>query len=108
MKTVSLIIAAALLLCVPAFTREHNPNIAILTANPIFKKNCSKCHGGGAEGRHFTKTPSLVSDRVASAPPEDLSNIITNGKGNMPRFGDKISAIDIDAIVQQIKAANAK
>ena len=107
MKTISLL-TAALLLCIPAFARERNPNIAMLTGNPEFKKYCTKCHGGGAEGRHFTKTPSLVSDKVAAAPPEDLRNIITNGKGNMPRFGDKISATDIDAIVQQIKAANAK
>ena len=35
---------------------------------------------------------------------DDLRNIITNGKHHMPKFGGKLSAPEIDALVAQIKA----
>lgn len=56
------------------------PSDTGLTANPVFQKNCAKCHGKTAEGRHFGG-PSLISEKTAMASTDDLSNIITNGKG---------------------------
>lgn len=78
-----------------------------LTANPVFQKNCAKCHGENAEGRHF-RGPSLISGKVAGASADDLSNIIQNGKGHMPKFANKLTAEEIDALVGQIKSANKK
>jgi len=76
-----------------------------LTSNPVYGKNCAKCHGDTAAGRHF-RGPSLKSNKVASATAEDLRTIITNGKGHMPKFKDKLSSEQIDDLVQQIEAAN--
>jgi mono/diheme cytochrome c family protein len=90
-----------------AFAFAQNPNSASLASNPVYEKNCAKCHGKTAEGRHFGG-PSLVSDKVANKSVDDLRAIITHGKGHMPHFDSKLSSGDIDALVLQIKAANAK
>ncbi len=78
-----------------------------LTANPVFQTNCAKCHGKTAEGRHFAG-PSLRSEKTRAMSEEDLRNMISNGKGHMPKFGAKLSPAEIDTLVQQIKAADQK
>jgi mono/diheme cytochrome c family protein len=78
-----------------------------LTGNAHYEKNCAKCRGKSAEGRHFAG-PSLKSDKVAGASDEDLRNMITNGKGHMPKFGGKLTADEIDILVQQIRSLNKK
>jgi len=85
----------------------QSPNAAPLTSNPVYQKDCAKCHGKTAEGRHFGG-PALVSDKVAGESVDNLRNIITHGKGRMPHFDAKLSSSDIDALALQIKAANAK
>ena len=78
-----------------------------LTSNPVFEKNCAKCHGKTAEGRHFGG-PSLASEKVAASSADDLKNMITNGKGRMPKYAGKLTPEEIDTLVQQIKALNKK
>ncbi len=74
-----------------------------LTTDPVYRKSCAKCHGKTGEGRHFGG-PSLRSEKVRAASTEDLRNMITNGKGRMPKFGAKLSAAEIDKLVQEIQA----
>jgi len=78
-----------------------------LTENEVYKKECAHCHGKTAEGRHFAG-PSLVSEKAAAASDDDLRNIITNGKGHMPKFTGKLTAEEIDTLVKQIRAANKR
>jgi len=78
-----------------------------LTTNPIFQKECAKCHGKTAEGRHFGG-PSLVSGKSVSMSDDDVNNMITNGKGRMPKYGGKLSPEEIDTLVRQIKEARGK
>jgi mono/diheme cytochrome c family protein len=80
---------------------------ATLTANPVYQKQCAKCHGKSAEGRHFGG-PSLVSPKIVAAAIDDLRNIINNGKGRMPKYSAKLSSEDINRLILQIKAANTK
>jgi mono/diheme cytochrome c family protein len=107
LKTIQLLAIVALLGTF-VFAEERNPNIEILIGNPIYHRNCAKCHGKSAEGRRFSHAPSLISEKNAAASPDDLRAIIANGKGGMPPFGGKIAAVDLDALVQQIKTANTK
>lgn len=86
---------------------EEKLSSSTLTSDSTYQKNCAKCHGKTAEGRHFGG-PSLVSEKVSSASPDDLRNIIANGKGRMPKYGGKLSADDINRLILQIKAANIK
>ncbi len=74
-----------------------------LTSNPVFERNCAKCHGKKAEGRHFGG-PSLRSEKVRAATADGLRSMIINGKGRMPKFGAKLPAAEIDKLVQQIEA----
>jgi len=78
-----------------------------LTVNPIFEKQCAKCHGKTAEGRHFAG-PSLVSGKSTSLSEEELRNIISNGKGRMPKYAGKLKPEEIDALVHQITEARGK
>ena len=78
-----------------------------LTTNPVYTKECAKCHGKTAEGRHFAG-PSLINEKTAAASSEDLHNIIVSGKGHMPKFAGKLSPEDMDTLVKQIQSLNKK
>ncbi len=78
-----------------------------LTSNAVYQKNCEKCHGKTAEGRHFGG-PALVSEKAAAMSRDDLRKMITDGKGHMPKFAGKLTGEEIDLLVQQIQAANKK
>ncbi|MGA9801226.1 MAG: cytochrome c [Terriglobales bacterium] len=106
MKTFRLAIATcSLSVAFAAVVAENPPSGETLTANPVYQKNCAKCHGKTAEGRHFGG-PSLFLDKPASA--DDLRNMIANGKGRMPKYGGKLTAEEIDRLVQQIETLNKK
>ena len=75
---------------------------ASLIHNSVYERNCAKCHGKTATGRHFGG-PSLASPSVAAASSDDLRNIISNGKGHMPKFAGKLTLKEIDQLVAQIK-----
>lgn len=83
------------------------PPDSALISNPVFEKNCAKCHGKTAEGRHFGG-PSLVSEKTIASSADDLRNLITNGKGHMPKYRGKLSTEEIDALVRQIKSGRSK
>jgi mono/diheme cytochrome c family protein len=83
------------------------PPDATLTANPVYQKNCAKCHGKTAEGRHFGG-PTLISETVAATSADDLRAIINNGKGHMPKYEGKLSSEEIETLVRQIKVPNKK
>ncbi len=80
----------------------QTPPAGRLIENPVYQKDCAKCHGETGEGRHF-RGPSLVSEKVAATSREDLRSIITNGKHHMPKFEGKLTAEEIDTLVRQIK-----
>jgi mono/diheme cytochrome c family protein len=86
---------------------QTRPADTTLIANPIFQNKCAKCHGKTAEGRHFGG-PSLISEKNTATPTEDLRNIVTNGKGRMPKYTGKLTSEEIEKLVQQIKALNNK
>jgi mono/diheme cytochrome c family protein len=102
----SLAIAACFLFSalVPC-SAQTPPSDKTLAANLIFQKNCAKCHGKSAEGRHFGG-PSLISAKATST--DDLHNIITNGKGRMPKYIGKLTSDEIDTLVQEINKLNKK
>ena len=95
------------LLCAPSLLAAQSSSADSLTANPVFQNNCAKCHGKSAGGR-FMAGPSLVSEKVTSAAADGLRDVITNGKGRMPKFSGKLSPAEIDTLVQQIKSAGKK
>jgi mono/diheme cytochrome c family protein len=108
LKTSRLTVAlCSLFFALAAAFAQNAPSDATLTADPVFRKNCAKCHGKTAEGRHFGG-PSLVSEKAAATSSDDLRNIISNGKGRMPKYAGKLTSEEIDTMVQQIKTLNKK
>lgn len=101
------ITVCALFFALTAVSAQTSPSDATLIANPIFEKNCAKCHGKTAEGRHFGG-PSLISEKIVAASADDLRTVIANGKGHMPKYAGKLTPEEIDTLVQQIKAVNKK
>lgn len=102
MNPLRLTLVVFLLVTIAASAQEAKEGMP-LTANPVYQQNCAKCHGKSAEGR-FMAGPSLVSDKTSATSADALRNIIANGKHRMPKFGEKLPAPDIDALVTQIKA----
>ncbi len=107
MKTSRLAAVCFLFVAVTAAYAQTPLSNTSLTENPVFRKNCAKCHGKTAEGRHFGG-PSLVSEKTSAASTDELRNIITNGKHHMPKYAGKLTAEEIDTLVQKIKASNKK
>ena len=65
----------------------------------VFARNCASCHGrdgGGGVG------PKLADGRVVERypNPSDHRAVVVNGRGVMPRWGDKLSDQEIDAVVR--------
>lgn len=91
---------------------QSQPPATSLSANPVFQKNCAKCHGKTAEGHRFGG-PSLVSPKASGTSADKLHNIIANGKGHiprfhMPKFSGKLTSEEIDMLVEQIQAPARK
>jgi len=84
------LIGGLVLFAFTAVLAQTPPSESTLTTNPVYTKECAKCHGKTAEGRHFGG-PALVSDKAAAASGDDLRNIIANGKGHMPKFAGKLT-----------------
>jgi mono/diheme cytochrome c family protein len=99
------LIAIACLSCTPTALFAQTPDDTTLTSNPVYEKNCAKCHGKSAEGRHFGG-PSLVTEKTIATPADDLRNIITNGKGHMPKYSGRLSAEEIEGWSSRSRPAN--
>ena len=111
MKPYQLTIAVCSVFLAPVTVlAQTQPRATSLTANPVFQRNCAKCHGKTAEG-HRLGGPSLVSPKTTGTPADKLRDIIANGKGHvpkfrMPKFGDKLTSEEIDMLVRQIQIAH--
>jgi mono/diheme cytochrome c family protein len=70
---------------------------AVASGAEIFAKSCQRCHG--AEGIKDSRTPNLQTIALDKA---GLVKSITNGKNNMPAFGEKLSAAEISAVADLI------
>jgi len=93
---------AVLALLTPVLAKSPRSESA-LASNPVYQRDCAKCHGKTAEGR-FMAGPSLASDKVVNASDDELRDIITHGHHRMPKFEGKLSPEDINKLVFQIKS----
>jgi len=80
----------------------------------VFKKKCVMCHGvdGKANtdmGRQLNAL-SLLSDEVRKLSPDEMKQVVTDGKGSMPSFTDQLSPDEITAVVGYVRTLqkNAK
>jgi len=71
-----------------------------------YKARCKVCHGANAEGKPQMKIPALKTRADRSE--AELTKAIEDGNPTstpkMPTFKDKLTAEDIKALVEEIKA----
>lgn len=63
----------------------------------IYSRNCVSCHGAEGEGARALAIAGIGA--VLAENPTPLTNLVTNGGINMPAFGNRLSAEEIDAVV---------
>jgi mono/diheme cytochrome c family protein len=72
-----------------------------------FKAKCAMCHGPDGKGDtsmgKTLKLRDLGSADVQGQSDADLTNIITNGKGKMPKYDGKLTADQIKDVVKYIR-----
>ena len=79
---------------------DHDTNeiAASIDAANIFSQRCSGCHG---QDRGGSRGPALLPN-VLTKNPTSYANTITNGSGAMPSWGNRLSADEINALVEFI------
>lgn len=91
---VFLMIALSLLFISPAQAQD---------AATLFKSKCAACHGADGSGNTAVgksmKLRDLRSADVQKETDEELTAMITNGKGAMPAYKDKLSGDQIKQLV---------
>lgn len=72
----------------------------------IFGDRCAGCHGGDGSGGIG---PRLAGGRVVAVYPDaaDEIAVVTNGRGGMPAFGERLSAEEIAAVVDYTRTVLA-
>jgi hypothetical protein len=71
---------------------------------------CSPCHGAVGDGNGITKkygmgaTPSYHDDRLRKMAEGEIFNTITNGKGQMNPYSDKLRPADRWAVIAYVRA----
>jgi mono/diheme cytochrome c family protein len=65
----------------------------------VFADRCASCHGSDGSGRNG---PQLSDGRVVERFPDvaDQIEIVTDGSGAMPSFDGRLSAEEIEAVVE--------
>jgi mono/diheme cytochrome c family protein len=77
---------------------DQNDQTTTINAADIFAQRCSGCHGADREGGGG---PALLPG-VLTKDPSAYINTITNGSGSMPAWGSRLSAAEINALVEFI------
>ena len=74
---------------------------------------CSPCHGASGRGdgivtsRGFPRPPSYFDERLKAVPPEHIVGVITNGRGAMYPYAERVPPEDRWAIAHFVKALQA-
>jgi mono/diheme cytochrome c family protein len=75
-----------------------------------FQIYCLPCHGAVGDGNGITKkygmgaVPTYHDDRIRKMPEGEIFNTITNGKGQMNPYADKLAPSDRWAVVAYVRA----
>jgi len=87
-----IMVLAMLLLCVPAARAQG-------TAEATYKAKCVGCHGPDGAGMtpagKAMKVRDFHSPEVQKETDAELTDIISNGKNKMPKYGDKLKDTEI-------------
>lgn len=90
----------------PAVTSvsSRNEPAAALRGHDLFLMNCAHCHGDDARGTE--EGPDLTKFNKSEA---RIASVVKNGiKGEMPRFGQKLTNADVQELIRFIRSLNGR
>ena len=104
----TLIVVAAAVLSLFNVLGAVNTNEAAADARTIYNRQCVACHGRDGRGRTRKGRQAHARDMTDASWQDDVSderlfNSISNGRGKMPAFRQKIAENDIDALVAHVR-----
>jgi mono/diheme cytochrome c family protein len=89
---------------------EDDEEPSVRAARALWTVSCAGCHGRGGRGDGSSKPPGAQvadltrSEWQSSRTDAQIAQVIRDGKGMMPAFGDKIVAAGIDALVAHVRS----
>ena len=87
----------------PALAAEPTPNAPLADAQELFTVQCAGCHPNGGNiirrGKNL-KLRALTRNGIDSV--EAIASLITNGKGIMSAYGDRLSPEEIDVLATYV------
>jgi mono/diheme cytochrome c family protein len=75
-----------------------------LTSDQNYDKQCAKCHGKDAGGRHFGG-PALATTQLSL---DEVKAVIENGRKRMPAYKGKLTDEQIGTLATEIKGLSKK
>ena len=85
---------------------------ALADAEATYKSKCAGCHGpdgtGNTPAGMAMKVRDFHSPEVQKETDTELTDIITNGKNKMPKYGDKLKDSDIKELVGYLRMLGKK
>ena len=90
----------------PAVTSvaSRNESSVTMRGRDLFLMNCAHCHGDDARGTE--EGPDLTKFNKSEA---RIASVVKNGiKGEMPRFGQKLTDADVQMIIRFLRSLNGR
>lgn len=76
------------------------------SSRSLYVNNCARCHGADGKGNtelgKLYGSSDLTTRKVQRMSKKKMTRIIKNGAGSMPSFGKKLSAKDINSLVNYV------
>jgi mono/diheme cytochrome c family protein len=104
------LVAALLLVVVPSFVTVGAEDTA--AGASVFKAKCSTCHGPDGSGNtpvgKSLQTADLRSPEVQKKSDAELTESVSEGKGNMPAFKTILTEDEIHAVLKYVRTFASK
>ena len=104
------LVAALLLVVMPSFVAVRAEDTA--AGASVFKAKCSTCHGPDGSGNtpvgKSLQTADLRSPEVQKKSDAELTESVSEGKGNMPAFKTILTEDEIHAVLKYVRTFASK
>ena len=70
----------------------------LVEGQKIYSANCASCHGATGQGGYGKKLAGVVATKYPNI--DDQIALITNGKGAMPSFSQKLTPEQVQAVAR--------
>ncbi len=72
-------------------------------AQQLYQSKCASCHGKDGKGTAVGQKMGAKDFATVKASESELATVITNGRGKMPAYKEKLTKEQIDSLAKFIK-----